>query len=84
MLLAERHIFQGVADGRPGPETEEALFRFQSSRQLPKTGRLDIDSLAELHLLPVTKLSHPHAEPMPYVPRPPSVPHGAVRGVPVD
>jgi len=81
MILAERGLFRGVADGRPGPETEEALFRFQSSRQLPRTGRLDIDTLAELHLLPVGKLERPHIKGVPYEPR---VPHGAVRGVPLD
>lgn len=83
-ILAQRGLFRGVADGRPGPETEEALLRFQSSRELPKTGRLDIDTLAELHLLPVTKLPRPRVAPAPYVPEVPAPPRGAVRGVPLD
>ena len=80
ILLAERGLFRGVTDGRPGPETEEALLRFQASRELPKTGRLDIDTLAELHLLPVGKLQR-HDARAPYEPQ---VPRGAVRGVPLD
>jgi len=81
-ILAKRGLFRGVVDGRPGPETEEALLRFQSARELPRTGRLDIDTLAELHLLPVTKLPRRHGTP--YVPEVPPGPRGAVRGVPVD
>jgi len=80
ILLAERGLFQGVTDGRPSSETEEALLRFQASREMPRTGRLDIDTLAELHLLPVGKLHRPDAR-RPYAPQPP---HGAVRGVPLD
>lgn len=80
--LAKRGLFRGVADGRPGPETEEALLRFQSARELPRTGRLDIDTLAELHLLPVNKLRPQRGEP--YVPRVPAGPNGAVRGIPLD
>jgi len=81
-ILAKRGLFRGVVNGQPGPETEEALLRFQSARELPRTGRLDIDTLAELHLLPVTKLPRQHGAP--YVPEIPSGPRGAVRGVPVD
>ena len=80
MILAERRIFRGVADGQPSPETEEALLRFQAARELPRTGRLDIDTLAELHLLPVGKIQRPGEKP-PYAPQ---VPRGSVRGVPVD
>ena len=75
VILAERGLYHGIPDGRPGPETEEALLRFQTARELPKTGRLDIDTLAELHLLPVGKLRRPGTT---------TVPRGAVRGVPVD
>ncbi len=81
MILAERGLFRGVPDGRPGPETEEALFRFQASRELPRTGRLDIDTLAELHLLPVSKLQRPRG--IQVLPER-AAPHGAVRGVPLD
>jgi len=82
-ILAERGIYHGVVHGRPGPSTEEALLRFQGAKALPRTGRLDIDTLAALHLLPVAKLrSHGAVQPLtPPVPQPG---HGAVRGVPLD
>jgi len=73
--LSERKIYDGPVNGLPGPATEEALLRFQSARDLPRTGRLDIDTLAELHLLPVAK--HPRRQL-------PARPPGAVRGVPLD
>lgn len=83
-ILAERGIFQGVVDGQPGPATEEALLRYQSLKHLPRTGRLDIDTLAELHLMPISKLPRPRVAPAPYEPPIPPTPRGAVRGVPVD
>lgn len=80
-LLAERRFYRGAVDGLPRPALEEALFHFQDSQGLPRTGRLDIDTLANLHLLPIAKLRHPRINPVPYEPR---VPGGAVRGVPLD
>lgn len=78
--LGKRGFYRGEPDGQPSPRLEEALLRFQSTRNLPRTGRLDIDTLAELHLLPVAKLPQPRRAPVPYdAPIP-----GAVRGVPVD
>jgi len=78
--LGKRGFYRGEPDGQPGPRLEESLARFQSSRGLPRTGRLDIDTLAELHLLPVAKLPPPRHAPVPYdAPIP-----GAVRGVPLD
>lgn len=83
-LLAERRFYRGPVDGIPGPAFEEALLRLQSSMGLPRTGRLDIDTLAALRLLPIAKLKRPRVEPEPYIPRVPSAPPGAVRGVPQD
>ena len=82
-ILAERGIYHGVADGRPGPATVEALLRFQASRTLHKTGRLDTDTLAALHLLPVAKLRSRGAV-QPLTPPVPQPGRGAVRGVPLD
>jgi peptidoglycan hydrolase-like protein with peptidoglycan-binding domain len=73
-ILAQRGFYDGPVNGFPSPQTEEALLRFQSSRELPRTGALDIDTLAELHLLPVSR------RPIRLEERP----SGAVRGVPVD
>ncbi len=98
MLLKQRRLYdgEGSADGLPGPETEEALFRYQSSRGLRLTGRLDFDTLASLRLLPgrgpvspgspsnpgprPTKKQHEERPDAPAIPRGP----GAVRGIPLD
>jgi len=80
-ILAGRGLYQGAINGLPGPATEEALIRFQAQRGLTRTGRLDLDTLAELHLLPVTKLRRARAVPGEY--EPPVLPRG-VRGIPLD
>ncbi len=51
-VLANRGYYRDVVDGLPGPATEEALLTYQRSARLTLTGRLDIDTLNELHLLP--------------------------------
>jgi peptidoglycan hydrolase-like protein with peptidoglycan-binding domain len=51
-ILANRGYYRDVVDGLPGPATEEALLTYQRSARLTLTGRLDIDTLNELHLLP--------------------------------
>lgn len=81
--LAERRFYRGPIDGIPGPGFAEALLRYQESRNLPRTGRLDIDTLAEMHLLPIAKVGRPRVAPAPYRPPVPAVP-GAVRGQPLD
>ncbi|MEI8233862.1 MAG: peptidoglycan-binding domain-containing protein [Verrucomicrobiota bacterium] len=82
--LGQRGFYRGEPDGQPNHALQKALLRFQDERRLPPTGRLDIDTLAELHLLPVAKLPRPRTAPVPYeAPVPSGVP-GAVRGVPVD
>ena len=39
-------------DGEPGPATEEALLRFQRRQNLLMTGRLDLETLGAMSLLP--------------------------------
>ena len=73
-ILAQRGLYEGPVNGFPSPQTEEALLRFQATRELPRTGALDIDTLAELHLLPVSRHRVQLGE----------RPGGAVRGVPLD
>lgn len=51
-ILANRGHYRDVVDGLPGPATEEALLSYQRSARLTLTGRLDLDTLNELHLLP--------------------------------
>ncbi len=84
--LAQRRLYGGEINGLPGPDTEEALIRFQSAKGLQRTGRLDIDTLAELRLLPVTHLLKPfRSSPPVYEGRAPRPrPDGAVRGIPLD
>jgi peptidoglycan hydrolase-like protein with peptidoglycan-binding domain len=51
-LLARRGYYRDVVDGEFGPATEFALRAFQSRFALAPTGRLDMDTLAALGLLP--------------------------------
>lgn len=51
-ILADRGYYRDIVDGLPGPATEEALLTYQRSARLTLTGRLDLDTLSELRLLP--------------------------------
>lgn len=51
-MLADRGYYRDVIDGLPGPATEEALLTYQRSERLTLTGRLDMDTLNDLRLLP--------------------------------
>jgi peptidoglycan hydrolase-like protein with peptidoglycan-binding domain len=51
-LLARRGFYRDPVDGAPGPATEEAILTYQRSAGLPLTGRLDLQTLAGLRLLP--------------------------------
>jgi peptidoglycan hydrolase-like protein with peptidoglycan-binding domain len=51
-ILAERGFYRDIVDGLPGPATEEALLTFQRSARLVLTGRLDMETLSTLRLLP--------------------------------
>ena len=51
-LMAARRFYRGALDGVAGPATSEAIFLFQDEAELRRTGRLDFDTLAEMHLLP--------------------------------
>jgi peptidoglycan hydrolase-like protein with peptidoglycan-binding domain len=50
--LAGRGIYSDPVDGEPGPATEEALLTYQRSLRLPLTGRLDLETLSRMNLLP--------------------------------
>ncbi len=56
-VLASRGFYHDIVDGLPGPATEEALLTFQRSARLTLTGRLDLETLNELRLLPGTTAS---------------------------
>jgi peptidoglycan hydrolase-like protein with peptidoglycan-binding domain len=51
-LLMRRGVYEGSLNGLPGTLTSDALFRYQEQRRLPRTGRLDLRTLADLNLLP--------------------------------
>jgi len=48
--LRDEELYSGAIDGIMGPETWEALMKFQSSSRLPKTGKLDPVTLDALGL----------------------------------
>ena len=54
-ILARRGLYRGAYDGNPGPDLEFSLRAYQARARLPITGRLDLDTLAALELLPGAK-----------------------------
>jgi peptidoglycan hydrolase-like protein with peptidoglycan-binding domain len=51
-ILARQALFKGVVDGNFGPDTEFSLRAYQARVGLQTTGRLDLETLAALRLLP--------------------------------
>ena len=51
-ILAHRGLYKNEPDGAYGPELEFSLRAYQSRVGLPVTGRLDLETLAALQLLP--------------------------------
>ncbi len=51
-ILAHRDLYRGEIDGIFGPGTEFSLRAYQAKIRLPVTGRLDLETLAALNLLP--------------------------------
>jgi peptidoglycan hydrolase-like protein with peptidoglycan-binding domain len=51
-ILARRGLYRGAIDGQAGPELEFSLRAYQARVRLPVTGRLDLETLAALELLP--------------------------------
>jgi peptidoglycan hydrolase-like protein with peptidoglycan-binding domain len=66
--LAMEGFYRSSVDGEPGPETERALMEFQREASLPPTGRLDMDTLSEMRLLPNRRIIAPRPV-SPYVER---------------
>jgi peptidoglycan hydrolase-like protein with peptidoglycan-binding domain len=52
MVLARRGLFRKEIDGAYGPDLQFSLRAYQSRVGLPITGRLDLETLAALELLP--------------------------------
>lgn len=51
-IMAARRSYRGPLDGVAGPATSEAIFIFQAETGLPRSGRLDFETLGEMNLLP--------------------------------
>ena len=51
-FLARKGLYRGPIDGFLGPDLEFSLRAYQSRARLPVTGRLDLETLAALQLLP--------------------------------
>ena len=51
-LLARSGYYRGAVNGLPATLTSDAIFNYQTRNRLPRTGRLDLQTLADLNLLP--------------------------------
>jgi peptidoglycan hydrolase-like protein with peptidoglycan-binding domain len=69
-LLAERGLYRDEIDGIYGPNMEFSLRAYQARVRLPVTGRLDLETLAALRLLPGANVPIfiPHRRPFPQQP----------------
>ncbi|MGB8166757.1 MAG: peptidoglycan-binding protein [Chthoniobacteraceae bacterium] len=51
-ILTSRGFYRDPIDGEPGPATEEAILAYQRSSRLRLTGRLDLETLNTMRLMP--------------------------------
>jgi hypothetical protein len=51
-ILARRGLYRGAFDGQANTDLEFSLRAYQARVRLPVTGRLDLETLAALELLP--------------------------------
>lgn len=61
--LAKQGYYRGALNGLPATLTSEAIFSYQTKQRLPRTGRLDLQTLADLNLLPGRGSEAPAARP---------------------
>jgi peptidoglycan hydrolase-like protein with peptidoglycan-binding domain len=77
-LLARDGFYREAIDGEAGPATEEALLAYQRRQRLALTGRLDLQTLAQMRLLPTRAIRVPSR---PFYGTPRSAPQRAYRGI---
>ncbi|MDQ2866814.1 MAG: peptidoglycan-binding protein [Verrucomicrobiota bacterium] len=67
-LLRERGLYRAEIDGVYGPSLEFSLRAYQSQAGLEPSGRLDLETLSALGLLPGARVARPrrHPEPTPF------------------
>jgi peptidoglycan hydrolase-like protein with peptidoglycan-binding domain len=76
LRLAREGFYRGMVDGQLSKELNRALAAYQRYAELPQTGRLDLDTLADMNLLPRRQViaPPPYAGYGPYGPyQPPGV-----------
>ncbi len=61
--LTEKGFYRDPIDGQAGPATEEAVLAYQRNVRLPLTGRLDLQTLSSLRLLPGSGRGNPPLKP---------------------
>lgn len=81
-FLARNGHYRETIDGEPGPAFEEALLTYQRRARLPLTGRLDLETLNKMRLLP-GRSSGPPLQPFSSQPRSGS-PSTTFRGIWID
>lgn len=81
-MLTREGFFNGAVDGLPSQPTAEALLAYQGAYGLPRSGRLDANTVRALGLAPVGEARAPRA-PKPTKPRyyEPSAPRQQAPGV---
>jgi peptidoglycan hydrolase-like protein with peptidoglycan-binding domain len=67
--LRTQGFYGGAIDGLPGPGTEDAIIAYQRNSGLPRTGRLDLETLNSLRLLPGPNSANPVLKPFTAPPR---------------
>ena len=70
LKMERQGYYRGQPDGRPGPGTTQAIVRYQVEAGLQRTGRLDMDTLADMNLLPHRGADRPYNYPEPVPDRP--------------
>lgn len=78
-VMARQRLYQGPLDGVPGVRTIAAIDAYQRNHRLRRSGRLDLETLAVMRLLPVAGV--PVGDRRGGGPPPP---RRAVRGIPLD
>jgi peptidoglycan hydrolase-like protein with peptidoglycan-binding domain len=76
IALARRGLFRETIDGAYGPAMEFSLRAYQARTGLPVTGRLDLETLAALRLLPGARAPNYNPSHLPGRPRPQPPVHG--------
>jgi len=66
--LAHEGFYRGIADGELDDSLGRALVAYQRDAELPPTGRLDMDTLADMDLLPRRHVLIRQPVPVPYNP----------------